>query len=291
MTIENEEEEIISKRRAAIAQLFQILFVPAIIILIMMAIFTGNEPQVAEEEQEEDLATEESAVENTIVAAVNQDRDEKLTGDTAQPTAVTDIKPEQSGQSPGAIPQQENIPDSATTSQTAELQNNIPSPSPETVATNTSVAVDTPAPQIPSTEPTQPTDTLPLDSKTTKTTSAQQQFTVGKEVIYPNQYKPAEVQALNVNSSLIAELVSRLNECPGRIVIVGHSDTTGEDQSNAILSKLRADNVLKVLSQHGLQKSASTEGAGSKFPLGDNSTSEGRNKNRRVAIQCRKAAN
>ena len=66
--------------------------------------------------------------------------------------------------------------------------------------------------------------------------------------------------------------------------IVGHTDADGDDASNMILSKARAEAVKKALidvykiSGNRLQ----TDGKGESQPVGDNTTSEGKSQNRRV---------
>jgi outer membrane protein OmpA-like peptidoglycan-associated protein len=70
-----------------------------------------------------------------------------------------------------------------------------------------------------------------------------------------------------------------------RISIVGHTDNSGRERSNAMLSQDRADAVARYLASTGISISAiTTEGRGSSDPVADNATAEGRQKNRRVQI-------
>jgi outer membrane protein OmpA-like peptidoglycan-associated protein len=67
--------------------------------------------------------------------------------------------------------------------------------------------------------------------------------------------------------------------------IEGHTDSTGSDELNMRLSKDRAGSVMGFLKQQGVaEKRMSDEGYGSKIPVADNATAEGRAKNRRVEI-------
>ena len=67
--------------------------------------------------------------------------------------------------------------------------------------------------------------------------------------------------------------------------IEGHTDSTGTDELNMRLSKDRAASVMGFLRQQGVgEKRMSAEGYGSKLPVADNATTEGRAKNRRVEI-------
>lgn len=67
--------------------------------------------------------------------------------------------------------------------------------------------------------------------------------------------------------------------------IVGHTDNTGSDAINDPLSVNRAASVRRFLSAHGVDASRMTiDGRGSEEPVADNSTAEGRARNRRVEI-------
>lgn len=80
-----------------------------------------------------------------------------------------------------------------------------------------------------------------------------------------------------ISQVLLQEKAMRLN-------IIGHTDSDGADQANMTLSKKRAEAVKNALiniyniSADRLQ----TEGKGESEPVGDNNTSDGKAKNRRV---------
>jgi OmpA-OmpF porin, OOP family len=70
------------------------------------------------------------------------------------------------------------------------------------------------------------------------------------------------------------------------IVAVGHTDSKGGDASNQKLSVRRAEAVKAYLVSKGIEKNrVYTEGKGSKQPVADNKTAEGRAKNNRVEIE------
>ena len=70
------------------------------------------------------------------------------------------------------------------------------------------------------------------------------------------------------------------------IVAVGHTDSKGTDASNQKLSVRRAEAVKAYLVSKGIEKNrVYTEGKGSKQPVADNKTAEGRAKNNRVEIE------
>uniref|UniRef100_A0A2P2IBS0 Membrane protein n=1 Tax=Hirondellea gigas TaxID=1518452 RepID=A0A2P2IBS0_9CRUS len=70
------------------------------------------------------------------------------------------------------------------------------------------------------------------------------------------------------------------------IFISGHTDNTGKDSYNMILSQDRAESVAKYLKSRGVQEDRiKSEGLGSQYPISSNSTSKGREDNRRVEIE------
>ena len=70
------------------------------------------------------------------------------------------------------------------------------------------------------------------------------------------------------------------------VVVYGHTDSTGSDAINDPLSVKRAQAVSDYLLSKGVAENQikSVEGFGSKQPVADNSTAEGRAANRRVEI-------
>jgi outer membrane protein OmpA-like peptidoglycan-associated protein len=73
---------------------------------------------------------------------------------------------------------------------------------------------------------------------------------------------------------------------PNRIIRVsGHTDNTGGEAHNQKLSENRARVVAEYLVEHGIETSrVSFAGMGSAQPVGDNTTADGRSKNRRVEM-------
>ncbi len=67
--------------------------------------------------------------------------------------------------------------------------------------------------------------------------------------------------------------------------VEGHTDSTGSDETNRVLSLQRATTVRDYLVGQGVDPaSISVEGLGPDHPIADNTTSEGRARNRRVEI-------
>jgi outer membrane protein OmpA-like peptidoglycan-associated protein len=70
------------------------------------------------------------------------------------------------------------------------------------------------------------------------------------------------------------------------LVIEGHTDNTGKKERNKVLSNERAEAVVAFLEKEGVERARLTsKGYADEMPVGDNSTAEGRQQNRRVQIQ------
>src|SRR5262249_27902577 len=71
-----------------------------------------------------------------------------------------------------------------------------------------------------------------------------------------------------------------------RIRIGGYTDNTGDPAANLRLSEERADNVMDELLRLGIDPARmSARGYGEQNPVADNSTEEGRQKNRRISLR------
>ena len=85
---------------------------------------------------------------------------------------------------------------------------------------------------------------------------------------------------------IVEQIVEMLKQNPNlKVSIEGHTDNVGSDKSNKTLSENRAKSVMNLLVSAGIEKSRLySKGWGSSKPVGDNTTEEGRFKNRRVEI-------
>lgn len=69
------------------------------------------------------------------------------------------------------------------------------------------------------------------------------------------------------------------------LLIVGHTDSVGEESYNQNLSERRADSAADYIISQGIGAvRVDTEGRGETEPIGDNDTEAGRQKNRRVEV-------
>ncbi|HEY0592084.1 MAG TPA: OmpA family protein, partial [Thermoanaerobaculia bacterium] len=84
----------------------------------------------------------------------------------------------------------------------------------------------------------------------------------------------------------LSELASVFSRYPEtRLRVEGHTDSTGSESYNQLLSEKRAESVASDLMQRGVDaRRIEMRGYGKTRPVADNSTPEGRQLNRRVEI-------
>jgi OmpA-OmpF porin, OOP family len=82
------------------------------------------------------------------------------------------------------------------------------------------------------------------------------------------------------------KLLEQMKKYPtSRWKIEGYTDNVGSEEGNIKMSKMRAESVLNYFVSRGIPKGRfEVVGMGSKNPVADNKTPEGRAKNRRVEI-------
>lgn len=123
--------------------------------------------------------------------------------------------------------------------------------------------------------------------------AADEQFIVGSPNPTPQaaqvfaqmaqQYRAEESNETASDKNVQAELKARQKKM--RILLIGHTDDTGNTQKNADLSEKRARSVAQIFAQQGFDKAQIFyQGAGETLPVADNRTKEGRRQNRRVEI-------
>lgn len=89
------------------------------------------------------------------------------------------------------------------------------------------------------------------------------------------------------SDATVDEIFNELVSTPeAKALLVGHTDNTGDNNKNEALSVSRAESVKRRLIQKGLEPNRffPVEGRGSREPLYENTSEEGRRQNRRVQV-------
>ena len=99
-------------------------------------------------------------------------------------------------------------------------------------------------------------------------------------------FRTGSAQLTPGSIGILAEVAASLRSWPEKKVeIRGHTDSTGNPESNRELSQRRAMSVRDSLIQMGIAPSRITAvGYGQEFPIAGNDTKEGRSQNRRVEV-------
>jgi len=96
-----------------------------------------------------------------------------------------------------------------------------------------------------------------------------------------DSYKLSEASLANLSD--LSKTLQKYDDT--NILVEGHTDNTGTAEHNKILSDHRASAVADFLKSYGVQGSRiTTNGYGEDQPVADNTTTEGRQQNRRVDV-------
>lgn len=133
-------------------------------------------------------------------------------------------------------------------------------------------------------------ETKPMETKMTVVTSeemAQGLETAGRIALYGIYFDTDKADIKPESKPALEEMAKLLKAFPDlRVLIVGHTDSTGDREYNMGLSRRRAEAVVKSLREHyGIAASRLIPaGVGMLAPVASNRTEEGRAKNRRVEL-------
>lgn len=99
-------------------------------------------------------------------------------------------------------------------------------------------------------------------------------------------FESGETQLREEAMASLVEVVDLLQSEPDKLIrIEGHTDSTGDSETNLEISALRASAVLDALVSLGVDAARFTSaGMGEDFPIASNETEEGRRQNRRVDV-------
>lgn len=102
------------------------------------------------------------------------------------------------------------------------------------------------------------------------------------DILFPSGSAELKAGALE-NVAKISDILRKYPE--NRITVVGHTDSTGRKQTNAILSEQRAQAVKIQMAKSGVpDNSISVSGMGDSQPVAPNTSDVGRAQNRRVEL-------
>jgi outer membrane protein OmpA-like peptidoglycan-associated protein len=107
----------------------------------------------------------------------------------------------------------------------------------------------------------------------------------GKAILYIN-FDSGKSTIKNESMPVVDQIIEMLNQAPDiQISIEGHTDSDGKNESNLKLSEARAKAVVEAITKGGIDAARlSSAGFGEEKPIADNSTDEGKAKNRRVEL-------
>lgn len=111
---------------------------------------------------------------------------------------------------------------------------------------------------------------------------------IEKKMVFNNiNFEKASAKIMPESYPILDEIAEALKANPDVIIeIGGHTDSDGSRAANARLSLQRANAVKEYLVKKGISpKRIKTRGYGEDFPIADNSTEEGKAKNRRIEIK------
>lgn len=109
----------------------------------------------------------------------------------------------------------------------------------------------------------------------------------GKLVLSGVTFQPGKAILTSNSFTILDQVYESLVEWPEvKLEIQGHTDNLGNDKANLRLSQLRADEVKMYFVRKGVDGSRlRSVGYGEEFPVADNHSADGREKNRRVELR------
>jgi OmpA-OmpF porin, OOP family len=146
-----------------------------------------------------------------------------------------------------------------------------------------------PAPPAPTPTPVTPTPppptTTPVPPPPPPVAPPHQPQTLRTDEIH---FEPGSARLTNIAKAILDDIALRMKQEPtSTALVIGYTDDRENTGANADLDRRRAEAVRDYLvSRHGIDASRiSVEGRDAREPVADNSTAEGRLRNRRVVIR------
>lgn len=158
--------------------------------------------------------------------------------------------------------------------------------------------VDAPAAESPkASSPTEPVDPAPKSAEPAAPEAADQSGLSAEQLHCQAeltklmkqdsiQFRTASTRILHASYKHVEKLAQKAAQCPGYIVVVGHTDNVGKPHANAWLSRVRAKAVRRALISRGLpEQKVFAQGKGADEPIASNDTPSGRAQNRRIEFR------
>jgi len=107
----------------------------------------------------------------------------------------------------------------------------------------------------------------------------------GKAILYIN-FDSGKATIKQESMPIIQQIIEMMKQAKDiKLSVEGHTDSDGSNESNQKLSEARAKSVVEAIVKGGIDSSRlSSAGFGEEKPIADNSTAEGKAKNRRVEL-------
>lgn len=194
------------------------------------------------------------------------------------------LKQEENSLSPIEIATTATATATTTATATAETENKISSL--PNAASTTQIEANTATTQIEAGASTDSTASIATASISNSLVTVDN-TPAGIRLTIPNlQFKPDSAELLGTETNRLDQIASVLKEVPEcKLLIEGYTAAVGKEQGELQLSKERANAIAQALIKRGINADRIIcKGSGGKKPIADNSTAEGKAKNRRVEI-------
>jgi len=108
-------------------------------------------------------------------------------------------------------------------------------------------------------------------------------------VTEPVLFRQSSTDIRTSSYAVLDKIIEVANDCrDSAIAITGHSDSSGNETWNRLLSVARAQAVANYIARGGIEPTRlQVEGLGSAVPIADNATAQGRSINRRIEFELR----
>lgn len=124
-----------------------------------------------------------------------------------------------------------------------------------------------------------------VDQEITANSILEELNKTGKAILYIN-FDSGKSTIKKESMPVVDQIIEMMKQATDiKISVEGHTDSDGSNESNLKLSQARAEAVVDAIVKGGIERTRlSSAGFGEEKPIADNSTEEGKAKNRRVEL-------